>query len=347
MFLGVSFKSITQLAFVLAATFQSYLGLLVFAKLLLSKRLVKYVIFSLLLSVPTVIVYLNDGSEDSMLLFLKVFLFGAVFLYAVRYFSQYNIRNIFVIAINVMQLVVLLDYAAGGIVFSRLFADGNIYDGRLGGFFEFDVGNYGLWSAFGVFAAYLHYRKFNLFVVMNLICCLLSGTRWPLLILGVLLFKHLGVNRRALAIIGFGAVVAAFIGGERSILNLLSNLIGGQSETLTAWLSITGPAFQEFLINGNIFFGNDLVLLYDSIDADPKFAQDSSVSVVFALGIVGTLGFVILFYRVIGMSSLVLWIVLLIGLKGLYIFNVYSALFLGFLQAVVYYNKYASPNRRL
>lgn len=347
MWLGVSLKSITQLAFILAATFQSYLGLLVFAKLLLNKRLFKYVTFSFLISLPTVLAYASGSSEDGILLFLKVFLFGAVFLYAVIFFSHYSIRNVFVIAVSFMQLVVLLNYVTGGIIFGILFVDGNIYAGRLGGFFEFDVGNYGLWSSFSVFVAYLHYKKFNIFVLINLICCLLSGTRWPLLILSVFLLKHLAVNRRAITIIGLGVILVSLIGGERSILNLLSDLLGGQSETLADWVFITGPASHEFILNGNIFFGTDLVVLYNSIGADPKFAQDSSVSVVFALGIVGTLGVVFLYHRVIGMKTLVLWIVLLIGLKGLYIFNVYSAIFLGFLQVVMYCNKNTVANHRL
>ena len=41
-----------------------------------------------------------------------------------------------------------------------------------------------------------------------------------------------------------------------------------------------------------------------------------------------------------------LLMVLLIGLKGFYILNVYSSLFLGFLQTVIYYNECADANYR-
>jgi hypothetical protein len=334
-------SSTVQLLVAVTSSFQSFLGVLVFPKIVFSKRFLIYAICSTVLSIPVVSGYYNGASHYSIVLFFKVFLFGSVFFYALKFFDYIEIRKKFILAVNCMQLISLIDYFSGGLIFGNLFPDGNIYNGRFGGFFEFDVGNYGLWSTFALFASYLHFKKFNFFVLINLVCCVLSGTRWPMLIMAIFLFNQLILSRRQLFVVIFGALVVLLIGGDRSIATLLIDVGTGDSLTLYEWFLITGPAFQQFIDKGNILFGVDINALYESIDAPVKYAHDSSFSILFAIGFAGTLGFLILFRFVLGMSLIMLFIMLIIGLKGLYIFNVYSALFLGFLQVVVLNNKYS------
>ena len=313
---------------------QNYIGLLGIASVIKDRKLLLFLVASVFISPYILFKYIFGGADESDLFLFKLILFGLVFRCTTKILEdEYLIRNILRLCAPI-QILSLVDYLLGGVIYFLVTGEENIYNFRYGSFFGVDVANYGLWSALVLLGQLLYYRRINLMIVISFFCCLISGTRWPLIIVFFFLFTYSDAMKLQwkIMIIMIGLIISSF--SDRSILLLGYELLSGTSETLADWILITGPALDFFHSNSNIFFGDSLERVYGTLGLPVKYAYDSSVAIYMMLGIYGVIAYCLSLIFLLGMHFSIFLIFILIGAKGLFAFNLYSAVFFGLIQAI-------------